>query len=721
MDEALQQVMAVFAEEFHEQSQAITQALLEVQRSPVRNERKALMAGIFRQAHSIKGNAGTMGLKDVESLAHAIETALLEFRDGQRPPPPDFVLALLRSLDLAHRRVQSQRAGNDAEEPLLAEAGAALLVAGATAAEPESASPQSLEPTHSTRSQPRETLRVSLERLTALDRKVDDLREVRAALELRAQELHRLCASLANQLHRFPNGLDAQASRAVHQQLDRVDRRVAADLADLQGHLGSVEEELRMLRMVPAETLFAPLYRAVFEQARNSGKSARLEVAGARVSLDRRVLDELKDPLLHLVRNSVDHGIESASERLEAGKPPEGVVTISVEQRGAQVVMILADDGRGLALGRIRARAVEKGLFTEECCRDLSADELHELLFIPGFSTAESLTLTSGRGIGLDVVRENLQRVGGSVGVTSVMGQGTRFSLEVPLTLATAQVLAFEVGGITMTLPLHQVARAEHHSTTRSLSATLDLGGQPLQVHSLAALLHLPERPGPGQNAVVVAEGSEGPFAFHVERLLGEREVVIRPNPPELGKLRHLSASAAMGDGRIAFILNVRALVERAQAMTRLPEPPAPAAAPRARLCVLVADDSVTTRTVHRNSLRAAGFEVRTAADGEEALRLLHEVRIDLLVSDIHMPRLDGLGLTRAVRQEADFASLPVILISSLDSDEARSIAEEAGASAYLPKGLYARSALLAEVRRLLGLADLDEGNGQKPVESANR
>ena len=727
MEEMLRQVLVVFAEEFHEQSQAITDALLRAERTQLPGDRKALMAEVFRHAHSIKGNAGTLGLNDLEQLAHAMETSLSPARSGLAALRPDVVAAVLRALDQAHRRVQSQLGGNDLEDPLL-KASASFLLALSAGAEAVGASglPPALSPlppaappppglntsatvldappgTVELEGIPRsasETLRVSIQRLSALDRNVDELREVRAAFEHRAEEARRLHTTLMGALQASPEGgLDAQTGRWLGEQLQNLHRTLARDVGELAGRLTSVEEELRTLRMLPVETILAPLNRAVWEQARSVGKAARLELSGTQVALDRRLLNELKDPIVHLARNAVDHGIERPEDRVKVGKPREGVVRIQVEQRGNQVLMTFSDDGAGVNLDAVRRRAVERKLLTDERAARLTEHEVHNLLFTPGFSTATEVTLTSGRGVGLDVVRENVQKIGGRVTVTSVPGVGTRFLLELPLTLATAQVLAFEASGMTLTLPLQAVMRAEYLAPGKSQARSIDVEGQILPLHSLAKLLGLPQQSTVSrQSSVIIARGADKLLALKVDRLLGEREVVIRPNPPELSRLRHLSAAAALGDGRLAFVLSLRALAERAQAEPIDEE----GVETRTRRRVLVVDDSITTRALHKQVLETAGFFVLTASDGEEALRMLRSRGADVIVSDVRMPRMDGLALTRALRRDPQISHLPVILVSSLDSDEDRRRADEAGASAYLPKTAYERGQLLSLVQSLL-------------------
>ncbi len=747
MEDALRQVLGVFAEELREQTSAISDALIRIERSKELDERRLLMKEIFRHAHSIKGNAGTLGLMDLEELAHAVETALTPFRSGERALVPSLAPAILQSLDQAQRRVEAAIGGSDAPDPLLAYSAAEILrlssreedpfgrprgtrrvgtVDGAQAALAAEARPHAgrgapvsgppsliagpptevtAEPTPARNVPERrasdavETIRVAVERLSALDRQFDDLREVKSALEHRIEEARRIAWTLEAALVGRFEGLDRELTKNVRQQIHLLHRGLSSDVTELTGRLTAADEELRALRMLPVETILAPLSRAVWEHARSVQKLARLEITGAQVALDRRLLQELKDPLVHLARNSVDHGVETAELRQLAGKPAEGVLRIDVEQRGAKVYIAFSDDGAGMDAARLRQTAVDRGLVTAEAAALLTDAQAHEFVFAPGFSTAATVSRTSGRGVGLDVVKENVQKVGGKVSLTTTRGRGTRFVLELPLTLATAQALLFESCGFVLALPLVAVARSKYLNAAKSQTDQIDVNGQLLTLHTLSQLLNLKDEgtSHPGC-PVVVVKAADRLMAIRVDRLLGEREVVVRPIPPEIAKLRHISAAASLGDGRLVWILSPRALGEAAQDV-RSPEKPKGF---KIRPRVVVADDSITTRSLHRQVLEAAGFEVATASDGEEALRILRAQGADLVVSDVRMPRLDGLGLTRRIRQELKLSRVPVVLVSSLDSEEDRLRAHEAGASAYLPKGAYERGELLKLVRALL-------------------
>jgi len=748
MDEILRQVLTLFGEEFREHSLAMAQSLIQADRSDSPEERKALMAEIYRRAHSVKGTSGTLGLFDLEDLAHAVETALSGFRSGERHLVPGLAKKILDGLDQAQRLLESVAAGADVSDPVLRATAAELLkLAAAAEKEPQDfrpmtptpgppapahAPPAHAAPAHApappspsphaptpvpfapppdapeaasraddggSRKGQVETLRVTAEQLVNLERQPDELREIRTALEQRAEDARRIFWTLQAALSRAQRHIEYELASAIRDQVVQLQRNVSASASELSFRVQELDRELRALRMQSVDTLTDPLGKAVFQHAKDLGKKVRLETFGAKVALDRRMLQLLKDPFIHLVRNAVDHGIETPAERSRLGKREEGVIRIDVEQRGNAVQVTFTDDGEGIDVSAVRQKAIHDGLLTAEAAAAMPEEALTQLIFQPGFSTSDRVTRTSGRGVGLDVVKENVQKAGGRVNVSSRRGQGSRFVIEVPLTLATAQALLFESSGFALAVPLSSVVKARFVDSSEAARGSLEVEGQLLPIHAMSDLVPIPpSHARPTGYSVVVVKSAERLLAIRVDRLLGEREVVVRPLPPEMLRLRHLSAATPLGDGRLAFILSTRAMVESLSSNTSFAGLVEVARKHR----VVVADDSITTRSLHRQVLEAAGYEVETAADGDEALRLLRTRGADLLVSDIHMPRMDGLTLTRKVRGEPALGLLPIVLVSSLDSDADKQRADDAGASAYLTKGAYQRGELLKLVQSLL-------------------
>jgi two-component system, chemotaxis family, sensor kinase CheA len=457
--------------------------------------------------------------------------------------------------------------------------------------------------------------------------------------------------------------------------------------------------KLQALRMVPAGAGLAWVRPAVRELASQLGKDVAVSLAGGELRLDRRILDELKPPLLHLLRNALDHGIEPPAARREAGKPEQASLELRVEPRGDRVLVTVRDDGAGLSPGRLREAAVRRGLTTLAEAERLSDAEAVRLAFRPGLSTASEVTAVSGRGVGLDVVAETVRRLGGDVDVTFQPGQGTAFVLEVPLTISGATGLLVRAAGGLALLPADAVERvllvAEGDLTTFAGGETVEVDGTPVPFTTMDRALG-----GGGaaattgfQVALLLASGGRR-VAVAVDEVLGSHAILVSPLGPRLAGARHLAGAAVLDDGRVVAVLQPAQLIGQRRQAT-------PSEGPR-RARVIVADDSLSTRMTVKHLLEVAGFVVLPAADGEEALALAREGGCDLVVSDVQMPRLDGLGLTRRLKADPALARIPVILVTSLGRPEDHAAGLEAGADGYVVKGDVQRGRLLELVRRLL-------------------
>jgi two-component system chemotaxis sensor kinase CheA len=511
----------------------------------------------------------------------------------------------------------------------------------------------------------------------------------------------------------LPRDMDAE-TRAAAQQVgvgidklrDDLERVLAAAASGGRGLVrtaGDLDACVRSLRMVPFAEAGPGLERAVRDLALAAGKEVVFKLRGHEVELDRAVAERLKDPLLHLVRNAVDHGIESPAERAAAGKPAAGLVTVSAALKGAQVEIAITDDGRGLDRQRIREEARTRGMPESAEDRDLLA-----LVFQPGLSTARALTSVSGRGVGLDVVKTQVNALHGTVGLESVAGVGTTFALTVPLTVTLIRALLVECAGrifamaTTQVMGLRRLLPAEVRNVGGREMLAVTPGLLPLV--SLAEALGLPApRRDRGQGGfVVLVEAGTSRIAFVVDELCAEQDLVVTSLGRRLRRVPNLAGCALMEDGGIALIVSAAELAESAlHAPARRPLLAA-AAAETTRRRLLVADDSVTTRTLEKAILKEAGYEVRLAADGHQAWRILQEEAIDLVVADVEMPGMDGFTLTDSVRRSAALRAIPVVLVTSLSSDRDRARGLEVGASAYVVKSGFDRSRLLEAVGQLL-------------------
>jgi chemosensory pili system protein ChpA (sensor histidine kinase/response regulator) len=513
----------------------------------------------------------------------------------------------------------------------------------------------------------------------------------------RFQEITRMMAESVNDVATVQRGLQ----RALQSSEDELaaQARLTRDLQD----------DLLRTRMVEFESLADRLYRVVRQAAKETGKSVRLDLEGGSIEVDRGVLERMVGPFEHLLRNSVAHGIEAAAQRRAAGKPETGTITITAQQEGNEVAVEVRDDGGGLDLARIRARALDRGLLAADASP--SDDELAQMIFLPGFSTAESVSGLAGRGVGMDVVRSEVNAMGGRIETVSRPGQGTSFRLVLPLTTAVTQVVMLRFGDRQIAVPstlVEVVRRAKADEIQQAyLSGIYDVDGHSLSFFWLGALLQASGRGGTSERSqtVVVMRSASQRVAVHVDEVVGNQEVVVKNLGPQLSRLPGLAGITLLPSGAVAMIYNPVALAtvygnEARDRMLARPaeDQPAEVLAPVALApLIMVVDDSLTVRRVTQRLLVREGYRVVLAKDGMDALERLASERPALVLSDIEMPRMDGFDLVRNLRSDAKLADLPVIMITSRIAQKHRDYAAELGVEHYLGKP-YAEDELLALV-----------------------
>jgi two-component system, chemotaxis family, sensor kinase CheA len=617
---------------------------------------------LFRHAHTLKGTSGFVGREDVGTLAHAMEDVLDAVR-GSETFPPGLATVLLRAVTAERALV----AGSGPSPPdLLGELATARdSIAPATSgtAEPEASSrPEGRGQAESAAGAEGHLLRVPAGKI---DHLIDVVAEVMQ---------HRLKAAGQGESEAVADAGLADAGQAAARMLDEL-RDTAVGL-----------------RTLPLATICGPLPRVVRDLAIQTGKEAELVVAGDDTELDRVVLDSLSEPIAHLLRNAVIHGIETPGERAKAGKPDCGRIELRAVPRGSVVEVAVADDGRGVSA----ATAAQAS----------SAGSLTDLLTSPGFSTAGEVSGAAGRGVGLDAVREHVRSFGGSLEVRSEPGRGTEVVMLLPLALSLMDVLLVERGGALFAVPLPTVTEVV------TVTGVMTLQGQrmvlvhdrPLPLADLAALVGatapaLPQRP-----PALVIKTSERTIAVACDALVGQQEIAVKPLGPLLSGAGAFLGAAVLGDGRIALLADPHALTAsaaRGHGVMPGSEPAEVAAAPT----ILVAEDSFTARELQRSILETAGYRVLTARDGREALDVLgREPGIALVVTDLEMPQLGGLELTRAIRADPVRSSLPVVVVTAHGSQDDVRRGIEAGADAYMAKRSFDQHALLATVERLIGV-----------------
>ncbi len=492
--------------------------------------------------------------------------------------------------------------------------------------------------------------------------------------------------------------------------------------ADLQAHLRRTEELSTTLhheaidcRMRPFGDACLTIPRTVRDLARSLDKDASARLEGQSVSVDRDILRKLEAPLTHLVRNALDHGIESRAERAGSGKRAQATLRVSASHQAGMLVVEIADDGRGIDLGRLRAKIIERNLSTPELVARMSDRELTDFLFLPGFSTAKAVTDLSGRGVGLDVVQTTVHEVGGSVEVQTELGRGTTFRMRLPVTLSVLRAAIVSIAGEPYAMPLARMERIDRldHHTLEHVEGRLAarVNDEVIGLVRGDELLGIPGDAESGALAVVSLRTRQRTLGVIVDGFLGEEDVVVQPLDERLGTVPHVSSASVRQSGELVLILDADAMA--IDAARRLDEGTLRGAAAgsedaRRRIHrVLVVEDSLTVREVERQMLTRAGYQVDVAVDGLDGWNALQRERYDLVLSDVDMPRMNGLELVRRIRADRRLSHLPIVMVSYKDREEDRLAGLEAGATAYLTKGAFHDRTLLDTV------ADLIDASGE--------
>jgi two-component system chemotaxis sensor kinase CheA len=479
----------------------------------------------------------------------------------------------------------------------------------------------------------------------------------------------------------------------------RLDPDAVTEYRELTKVINQLQEVTERTRMVPVGTLEPILHRTVRDAARAAGKDVRWEIVGDDVEVDRGVLEELVSPLLHLVRNSVGHGVELPEVRSAAGKPARASVRLHATQVGSKVVIAISDDGAGINVAAVRAAAAKSGIDVS----GLSERESLQLIFRSGISTARVLTEDSGRGVGLDVVATAVAAVHGEVEVLNHPGLGAEFRIVVPITLTVVPCLIVSIAGQSFALPLHRIIRMLDAQLVQVVSgrklAVID--GLAVPVSNLGTLLGLPAVDG---GPWVLLGSSGDAHAFQVETVLQKRDVVVRGLTGRLRDLKAVSGASIEPNGSILLVLDVSALIERSDAIAETTSRAVDKASePVRQLSVMVVDDALMVRELQRSILERGGYSVRTASDGAEALAMLADQPADLVVTDLEMPNVDGFVLTSSIRAHPRLANIPVLIVSSRASEEDHQRGLDAGADGYIVKASFDEAGLLSAVSRLLG------------------
>lgn len=731
-------LLALFATEMDDKAATMERLLLRLEQHPDQLE---LIAPLMRAAHSIKGAARAVRNDAAVALAHALEDRLSAAQKRAAPVNATLLDAALASVDAlrALGKDDSESAGARAHAALTA-----LVASGVRSSErePEAGSEVSVATPHArelARDPDRPSTYIDVEegdpmvrvRASHLGRLIGlagtgtvESRRLPAFAE-RQQRLRAQVTQSSAQLDDIHHSLGAPSNRSVlGQQLGQLRQHLADmrhQIGDWIDDFGEYTRDAYLLserlyhaasasRLRPLQDIAGGYPRMVRDLARQLGKRARLDIVGIQVPVDRDVLERLDAPLTHLLRNAVDHGIESPEARTTAGKPTEGVIVLSATHRSGMLSIEVADDGRGIDLEAVRARIAAQGALGDAEAASLDREALSESLFAPGFSTRDEVSEISGRGVGLDVVREMVKSLGGSVRFESTTGHGTRFALLVPISRAVTRALVVRLGAERYAFPLARVDRVLRARTSEiGFSGGLPYlaqDGRNLGLVDLGEHLGLSGVDGASAHVDVVVTSLDGhSIGFTSEAIIGEYDLATRPLDGRLGRVADLAALALLPDGAPVVLLDVddlmRGALERQRSRQRADRPAHGHGSRRRR--VLVVDDSISVRELERQMLLARGYEVEVAVDGADAWAKLREWPCDLVVTDVDMPRMDGIELTRSIKQDPRLRDLPVVIVSYRDREEDRTRGVEARADAYLTKSDFHEETFARVLQDLIG------------------
>jgi len=783
-EEFLKQLREAFAVESREHIQAITSGLITLEQVAGEPDQE-LIENIYRAAHSLKGAARAVDLKDIEYICHSMESVFLSFKQKEISLSSRLLDALHEALHL----VELQLSGASVPAPeisaiceklehltklekALPEADRLLKnpISSIFSAEPlqksteskqpqaepqqrhEQAAPETQAsayplpegtPKSSTDLQPSpaqekpavaassstekeqvksaaaakaaipQTIRVSTERLDNLLREAENLVAVK---QLFAQAQLMLKSAFTDMTETHSS---EEARQTALRTIRALSKRIGSESVHISNMIDTLVDEAQSTLMLPCSVLFDSFPMAARDIAKSLGKEVALDISGQSIELEKRILEKLKDPLMHILRNSIDHGIERPEERARTGKPARGQLAIRVSHLDSRHIEIaITDDGKGIDPDAIRRTAVQKGLLSHSEAEQMPSQRLFDLLFESGFSTSTIITDLSGRGLGLAIVKKAILELEGSIRIESEPGKGTTFRLIVPYTKASFKGNFIRASDRTFVIPSSALEKSMRIPKTAITAAgganTIDYQGETIGIVHMADILGIPrpmEAKAPSHVLTVICRAQDKVCAFIVDEIMGEQDVLIKPLGTLLQKVRGIYGATIGANDEVIPILNMKEILEMAFSTSSgargnaLPEKASQAETKdkaKSAKRILVVEDSITSRTLITSILSAAGFQVQAATDGIEGYTLLKSEPFDLVVSDIEMPRLDGFGLTERVRKDSALKDIPVILVTALESKEHKEKGIAVGANAYITKSNFAQSNLLDTVRRFV-------------------
>ncbi|MFH0730317.1 MAG: response regulator [Pseudomonadota bacterium] len=732
--EFLKKLLSLFKVEAREHLTVIASGLAQMASGDSGKEDR-LLETVYREAHSLKGAARSVNLADIVTLCQTVESAFSALKKGRIGLSVELIDLLQQTIDHCSRLVDGE-AVSASEKSVMRKlirqldgslTGQIAATDSGTRLVPEKPG-EGGEGERDTAASPvpdtSETVRIAAAKLDALLLQAEEMISVKLATRQRAAELRELkkafdlwkkawrkegSMAMSPNSHTahpliadpFISSLETRLTAMVR--AAEYDHRATGTLVD------KLLDDMKKTLMLPFSSLLEIFPRFVRDLARSTGKKVELTTEGGEIEIDRRVLEEMKAPLTHLIRNCVDHGVEIVTERTEKGKSPNGNIKIAVSSKDNKIEIAVSDDGAGIDVTKIKSSAVRHALISQEAADKLQEKESLLLMFHSGVTTSPIITDISGRGLGLAIVREKVEKLNGTVSVETRKDAGATFRMVVPLTLATFRGTLVRVSDQVFVLPsinVEWVARAKRETIqTVENRETLVFNNRPVSLVGLGDVLELTaathRRQIDAAAIQVVVLGLAGKrMAFMVDEVLHEQEVLVKPLGRQLSRVRNIAAATVLGNGKVIPILNVSDLMK--SAVKKAPSFIARHAdEPVKSRSVLVVEDSITARTLLKNIIESAGYDVQIAVDGVDGITALKNREFDIVVSDVEMPRMNGFELTATIRSDKKFSELPVVLVTALESREDRERGIDVGANAYIVKSSFDQSNLLEVIGRL--------------------
>ena len=772
-DAFMKRLLSTFKVEADEHIKNITAGLIELEKDPEPQVKAGIIETVFREAHSLKGAARAVNLTDIEAICQSLESVFSGLKTREIDLAVSLFDTLHRAVDILKEQTRTSPeepvANHDKvsgikeklAKALRGESGAGPTIRDAEAVHQESpqisepaASPSGPEPhagetfeaVRLQKQPPTDTVRISIEKIVALLRQSEELLSLKLMADRHledTQDLTRLFGQWDRQWSRiYPvicefrrlqekkdrQGLERRPEDIRYSKLLEFGQltddhmkaleRKLAELGRAADHhryatglmVDNLLGDVKRILLLPFSTLFESSPKLLRDLSRDQGKEADLEISGEEIEIDRRILEEMRIAFIHLLRNAIDHGIEKPEERRKCSKPPRGIIRVVVSRsEGNKVDILLSDDGGGVDLKALREASLKRGILSAEEAEKLADQEMLPLVFQSGVSTSPIITEISGRGLGLAIVREKVEKLGGQVSIETHLHSGTTFRMILPLTLATFRGVLVTVAERPFVIPTTNVERVvrtrQEEIRTVENRDTLSLGDATVPLVKLSDILELSEKgERPAVIPILVLKLQEKRIGFCVDEVLNEQEFLIKNLNRPLSRIRNIAAATILGSGRVIPVLNVSDLVKSAAKDAGRPAKPAKpvAGVAAAKKSILVVEDSITSRMLLKNILETSGYLVTTAVDGIDAATRLKTEKFDAVISDVDMPRMNGFDLTAKIRGDKKLAELPVVLVTALESREDRERGIDVGANAYIVKSSFDQSNLLEVIRRLI-------------------